>query len=118
MDLRQEIEATVTAWERHAHGETYLTERLHPKAKGWLVDRIETMLRKAGVSTVAMPKEQPAPVVKAKPAPAQAPEPVAPVTASNGASEGPAEKPADDEPAPTMDELKGKLKGKRGGKGK
>jgi hypothetical protein len=123
MDLRDEIGKAVDAWATHAHRQTYLPERLHPKARGWLIDHLETMLRAAGVSTVgpvAGPKgEKPKPVVKAAPAaipptvPApKAPEPPAAVTASNGASKGPAESAE----TPTMADLKAKVKGKQKGK--
>lgn len=119
MDLRDEIAATVDAWANHAHRETYLGDRLHPKARGWLIDHIETMLRKVGVSTVG-PVNGPAPVKPVKPA--KVIEAVvekietATATASTGASEGPATSPAVPDAVPTMEDLKGKLKGQKKGK--
>ena len=119
MDIRDDIAATVDAWARQAHGETYLSERLHPKARGWLIDHIETLLRNKGVSSVGHAQStavvKPAKVIKPAPEPVAATE-RASTEASTEASKGPAEKPADIEPVPTMEELKGKLKGKKKGK--
>lgn len=121
MDLRTEIASAVDAWANHAHRETYLSDRLHPKARGWLIDHIETMLRKAGVSTVG-PVNGPAPVkpVKVEKLVEAVVEKIetASAGASDGASKGPAETPAVADVVPTMEDLKGKLKGQKRGKGK
>lgn len=124
MDLRTEIASAVDAWASHALGETYLSERLHPKARGWLIDHIETMLRKAGVSTVG-PVNGPAPVKPVKPVKVEklveaVVEKIetAIAGANEGASKGPAETPAVADVVPTMEDLKGKLKGQKKGKGK
>lgn len=141
MDIRADIAAAVDAWANYALGETYLSERLHPKARGWLIDHIETMLRKTGVSTVG-PVNGPSPVKPVKPAKVEkltvavieeaaakakehAIKPRADGTyevfpasagANEGASKGPAETPAVADVVPTMEDLKGKLKGQKKGK--
>jgi hypothetical protein len=124
---RDKIAATVDAWAASTHRETYLDGPLHPKARGWLIDHIDTMLRGMGIDTLAEIAPSPAAVnTKARAAmastraskgpapadvPAHAPEaPKAPVSEPESAI-------GNTEPEPSMDDLKakmGKPKGKRG----
>lgn len=45
MSLRDDIEAAVDGWAKHAMAETYLYEPLHFKAREWLIDAIEAAMR-------------------------------------------------------------------------
>jgi hypothetical protein len=49
---RATIEEAVSRWEKKARAETYLSENLHPKARGWLVDEVEKVMT---ISVVARP---------------------------------------------------------------
>lgn len=104
---RDEIEAAVAAWERHARRETYLPEPLHFKARAWLIEEIErAILAKAGQHASDCSTHN-APALPAGECDCS------PEGARNGASEGHANVPADAGSEPTMDDLKGKLKGKQ-----
>jgi hypothetical protein len=47
MNVREIAERVVDAWEKKARGETFLQERLHWKARGWLIDAITEAFSKA-----------------------------------------------------------------------
>lgn len=125
MDLRPQIAAVVDDWAKTEHRATFLPEPLHDRCKRSLVDRIETLLRDIGVSTVP----QMTPKVEARPkrdpldhdgdgrkggstkrATAGATE-----GATNTASTSAPETPANADDAEAMAALKGKLKGNQKG---
>jgi hypothetical protein len=127
MTVRDKIAATVDAWAASTHRETYLDGPLHPKARGWLIDHVDTMLRGMGIDTSAPIAPSPAEInAKARkemasktaskglaPAqvPAHAPEPPkAPVSEPEGAI-------GNTDEVPSMDDLKAKM-GKQQGKRK
>lgn len=94
MDLRPQIASLIDAWARDEHRATFLSEPLHDRCKRNLVDRLETLLRQTGVSTV--------------------PE-TTPVVAVPRKADAPVEDPGPPG-TPSMDELKARMSGR--GKGK
>jgi hypothetical protein len=122
MDLRPQIAAVVDDWAKTEHRATFLPEPLHDRCKRSLVDRIETLLRDIGVSTVP----QMTPKVEARPKR----DPLdhdgdgrkggstkrATEGATNTASTSAPETPVNADDAEAMAALKGKLKGNRKGK--
>lgn len=56
MTIRDEIAVVVDGWIKHARGETYL-DPVHPKARLWLIERLETFMLEKGMGASAASKK-------------------------------------------------------------